>query len=84
MAINPLQKPIDYAGMFPQVDIGKGIEELSDTIIKAKEASDLRTQAAQYKVDLEETINNPTQEKFAQFTLKYPKQYQSTEAARKA
>ena len=84
MAINPLQKPIDYAGMFPQVDIGKGIEELSDTIIKAKEASDLRTQAAQYRTDLEETINNPTQEKFAQFTLKYPKQYQSTEAARKA
>jgi 2C-methyl-D-erythritol 2,4-cyclodiphosphate synthase len=84
MAINPLQKPIDYAGMFPQVDIGKGIEELSDTIIKAKEASDLRTQAEQYRTDLEETINNPTQEKFAQFTLKYPKQYQSTEAARKA
>jgi hypothetical protein len=84
MAINPLQKPIDYAGMFPQVDIGKGIEDLGEAFAKRQERVALEEQAAAYRTDLEETINNPTQEKFAQFTLKYPKQYQSTEAARKA
>jgi 2C-methyl-D-erythritol 2,4-cyclodiphosphate synthase len=84
MAINPLQKPIDYAGMVPQVNISQGIEDLGAAFAKRQERVALEEQAAAYRTDLEETINNPTQEKFAQFTLKYPKQYQSTEAARKA
>lgn len=84
MAINPLQKPIDYLGMMPQVNIGQGIEELGAAFAKRQDRVAAEEQAAQYSADLAEAINNPTQEVFAQLILKHPKQYQAFDTARKA
>jgi len=84
MAINPLQRPIDYAGMTPQVNIGQGIEDLGAAFAKRQERVDAEAQAEAYKTDVTDLLGNPSQEKFLQFTIKHPKQYQSTEAARKA
>ena len=84
MAINPLQKPIDYAGMVPQVNISQGIEDLGAAFAKRKERIDAETQAAQYATDLADVIADPKQEKFAQLILKHPKQYQAFDAARKS
>jgi hypothetical protein len=83
MAINPLQKPIDYAGMVPQINIGQGIEELGTAFAKRQERIDAETKAAEYATDLADVIADPKQEKFAQLILKHPKQYQAFDAARK-
>jgi hypothetical protein len=83
MAINPLQKPIDYAGMVPQVNIGQGIEDLGTAFAKRQERVTAEAQAAQYATDLADAIADPKQEKFAQLILKHPKQYQAIDAARK-
>lgn len=83
MAINPLQKPIDYAGMMPQVNIGQGIEDLGTAFAKRQERVTAEAQAAQYATDLADAIADPKQEKFAQLILKHPKQYQAIDAARK-
>jgi hypothetical protein len=84
MAINPLQKPIDYLGMVPQVDIGQGIEKLGAAFSKRQESIDTEAKAAQYRADLDGLINNPTDENFIKFSMDYPKQFQATESARKA
>ena len=84
MAINPLQKPIDYAGMFPQVDIGKGIEDLGEAFAKRQERVALEEQAAAYRTDLEATLADPSQTKWNQMIAKYPKQYQAFDTARKS
>ena len=51
MAINPLQRPIDYAGMVPQVNIGQGIEELGAAFAKRQERIDAEAQQAQFAID---------------------------------
>ena len=84
MAINPLQKPIDYAGMVPQVNISQGIEDLGAAFAKRQERVTAEAQAAQYATDLADAIADPKQEKFAQLILKHPKQYQAIDTARKS
>lgn len=84
MAINPLQKPIDYAGMTPQVNIGQGIEDLGAAFAKRQERIDAEAQAEAYKTDLTDVLANPTQTKWAEMIAKHPKQYQAFDAARKS
>jgi hypothetical protein len=84
MAINPLQKPIDYAGMVPQVNISQGIEDLGAAFAKRQERITAEAQAAEYAADLADAIADPKQEKFAQLILKHPKQYQAIDTARKS
>jgi hypothetical protein len=81
MAINPLQKPIDYLGMVPQVDIGQGIENLGAAFAKRQERIDAEAQAAVYKTDLEATLADPSQTNWAILAAKYPKNYQGYKAA---
>jgi hypothetical protein len=91
MAINPLQKPIDYAGMTPQVNIGQGIEDLGTAFVKRQERIDAETkqaeaeaQQAQYAADLEATLADPSQTKWNEMIAKHPKQYQAFDTARKS
>lgn len=84
MAINPLQKPIDYAGMVPQVNISQGIEDLGEAFAKRQERVALEEQAAAYRTDLEATLADPSQTKWNQMIAKYPKQYQAFDTARKS
>ena len=81
MAINPLQRPIDYAGMTPQVDIGKGIEELGAAFAKRQERIEAEAQAEAYKTDLQAAIDNPIQESWAKLSVKYPKNFQAFKSA---
>ena len=67
MAINPLQRPIDYAGMTPQVNIGQGIEDLGAAFAKRQERIDAEAQQAQFAIDLAEYNQNPTAQNTAVF-----------------
>ncbi len=83
MAINPLQRPIDYAGMTPQVNIGQGIEELGAAFAKRQERIDAEAQAEAYKTDLQAAIDNPSQAKWNEMIAKHPKQFQAFDTVRK-
>jgi hypothetical protein len=72
MAINPLQRPIDYAGMTPQVNIGQGIEDLGAAFAKRQERIDAEAQQAQFAIDLAEYNQNPTAQNTAVFITKHP------------
>jgi hypothetical protein len=72
MAINSLQRPIDYAGMTPQVNIGQGIEELGAAFAKRQERIDAEAQQAQFAIDLAEYNQNPTAQNTAVFITKHP------------
>jgi hypothetical protein len=67
--------------MFPQVDIGKGIEDLGEAFAKRQERVALEEQAAVYKTDLEATLADPSQTNWAILAAKYPKNYQGYKTA---
>lgn len=83
MAINQLQAPINYMGMMPQVDIGRGIAEFGQVIQERKQAEQLQLQQQQYAKDLQNAINNPTQKTWSEMIAKYPKNREAFESARK-
>lgn len=74
MAINPLQPPTNYMAMLPQVNIGQGFADLGKALQERKERTQVEEQRQQYATDLQNAINNPTQETWAQMIAKYPKQ----------
>ena len=68
MAINPLQQPINYGGMAPQVNIGQQFAELGQALADRQKRSQLQEAKveadrlkAKYATDLQATIDNPTQ-----------------------
>lgn len=87
MAINQLQAPINYMGMMPQVDIGRGIAEFGQVIQERRQAEQLQLQKQQqeqqYAADLQNAINNPTQKTWSEMIAKYPKNREAFESARK-
>lgn len=74
MAINPLQPPVNYMAMMPQVNIGQGFAELGQALAQRKERQQAEELRQQYATDLQNAINNPTQATWAQMIAKYPKQ----------
>lgn len=74
MAINPLQPPINYAGMLPQVNLGQGLSELGDVFAASNKQKESDALKAQYSQDLKNTLSNPTPQAFAALTAKYPQQ----------
>jgi hypothetical protein len=74
MAINPLQPPINYAGMVPQINIGQQFAELGQVLAERQKRTQAEEMKAAYAADLQAVLNNPSMKAFNDFSLKYPQQ----------
>ena len=74
MAINPLQPPINYAGMFPQINIGQQFAELGQVLAERQKRTQAEEVKAAYATDLQGVLDNPSMKAFNNFALKYPQQ----------
>jgi len=74
MAINPLQAPINYAGMVPQINIGQQFSELGQVLAERQKRTQAEEIKKTYAIDLQGVINDPSMKKFNDFSLKYPQQ----------
>ena len=74
MAINPLQAPINYAGMVPQINIGQQFSELGQVLAERQKRTQAEEIKKTYAIDLQGVINDPSMKKFNNFSLKYPQQ----------
>jgi hypothetical protein len=74
MAINPLQQPINYAGMIPQVNIGQQFAELGQVLAERQKRTQAEEVKKAYATDLQAVLDNPSMKAFNDFSLKYPQQ----------
>jgi len=74
MAINPLQPPVNYLGMIPQLDLAKQFEGFGEALAERQKRTQTEEVKAAYKTDLQEVLNNPSMKAFNDFSLKYPQQ----------
>lgn len=74
MAINPLQPPINYAGMVPQINIGQQFAELGQVLAERQKRTQAEEVKAAYSTDLQAVLDNPSMKAFNNFSLKYPQQ----------
>ena len=74
MAINPLQAPINYAGMVPQINIGQQFSELGQVLVERQKRTQAEEIKKTYAIDLQGVINDPSMKNFNTFSLKYPQQ----------
>jgi|688.fasta_scaffold284988_1 hypothetical protein len=74
MAINPLQSPINYAGMIPQVNIGQQFAELGQVLAERQKRTQAEEVKKAYATDLQAVLDNPSMKAFNDFSLKYPQQ----------
>ena len=74
MAINPLQPPINYAGMIPQINIGQQFAELGQVLVERQKRTQAEEVKAAYAADLKSVLDNPSMKAFNDFSLKYPQQ----------
>jgi hypothetical protein len=74
MAINPLQPPINYAGMIPQVNIGQQFAELGQVLVERQKRTQAEEVKKVYATDLQAVLDNPSMKAFNDFSLKYPQQ----------
>ena len=74
MAINPLQPPINYAGMIPQVNIGQQFAELGQVLVERQKRTQAEELKKVYATDLQAVLDNPSMKAFNDFSLKYPQQ----------
>lgn len=83
MAINPLQAPINYMGMIPQVDLGEQFASFGQALAKRQERIQKQELQQQYSQDLQNALANPTQKTWSEMVAKYPQQREAFEAVRK-
>ena len=69
MAINPLQAPINYMGS--QINLSEQFSGLGEALQKRQVRVNLEDQQKQYVADFTETINDPSQQKFANLLAKH-------------
>jgi hypothetical protein len=74
MAINPLQPPINYMGMAPQIDLAKQFEGFGQALAERQKRTQAEETKALYTADLERVLNNPSISEFNKFAIKYPQQ----------
>jgi hypothetical protein len=74
MAINPLQPPINYAGMIPQINIGQQFAELGQVLAERQKLTQAEELKKTYATDLQAVLDNPSMKAFNDFSLKYPQQ----------
>jgi hypothetical protein len=83
MAINPLQAPINYAGMVPQVNIAQQFAEFGQVLADRQKRVQAEKLKEEYKTDLEAAIANPTQETWSKMIAKYPQHREAFAEVRK-
>jgi hypothetical protein len=83
MAINPLQPPINYAGMVPQVNIAQQFAEFGQVLVDRQKRVQAEKVKEEYKTDLQAAIANPTQETWSNMIAKYPQQREAFAEVRK-
>lgn len=83
MAINPLQAPINYAGMVPQINIGQQFAEFGQALAERQKNIQAQDLKAAYSLDLSNAIKNPTQETWSGMIAKYPQAREAFTEARK-
>ena len=83
MAINPLQAPINYAGMAPQINISKEFAEFGQVLAERQQRIQAQEAKEAYAADLQAVQANPTQEAFSGLILKYPQHREAFAEARK-
>jgi len=84
MAINPLQPPINYMGS--QINLSEQFSGLGEALQQRQARNLLEDQQKQYVTDFTETINDPSQQKFANLLAKHgksPAMVSAIEGARK-
>jgi len=74
MAINPLQPPVNYAGMVPQINIGQQFAELGQVLAERQKRTQAEEVKKAYATDLQAVLDNPSMKAFNDFSLKYPQQ----------
>jgi len=74
MAINPLQPPVNYLGMIPQLDLAKQFEGFGEALAERQKRTKTEEVKAAYATDLQAVLNNPSMKAFNDFSLKYPQQ----------
>jgi len=74
MAINPLQPPVNYLGMIPQLDLAKQFEGFGEALVERQKRTKTEEVKAAYATDLQTVLNNPSMKAFNDFSLKYPQQ----------
>ena len=74
MAINPLQPPVNYLGMIPQLDLAKQFEGFGEALAERQKRTQAEEVKIAYKSDLQAVLNNPSMKAFNEFVLKYPQQ----------
>ena len=74
MAINPLQPPVNYLGMIPQLDLAKQFEGFGEALAERQKRTKTEEVKAAYATDLQTVLNNPSMKAFNDFSLKYPQQ----------
>ena len=83
MAINPLQPPINYAGMVPQVNIAQQFAEFGQVLVDRKKRIQAEEVKKVYATDLQAALANPTQETWSNMIAKYPQQREAFAEVRK-
>lgn len=83
MAINPLQPPINYAGMDPEINIGQQFSELGKVLAERQKRMQAEEVKKNYATDLQAAIDNPTQKTWSDMIAKYPQQREAFTEARK-
>ena len=81
--INPLQAPINYMGMIPQVNLGQEFAEFGQALAQRQERIKKQEFQKQYSQDLQSAIATPTQKTWNDMIAKYPQQREAFESARK-
>ncbi len=83
MAINPLQAPINYMGMIPQVNLGQEFAEFGQALAQRQERIKKQEFQKQYSQDLQSALATPTQKTWSDMIAKYPQQREAFAEARK-
>jgi hypothetical protein len=88
MAINPFAQPINYSAQFVDLNpafraAGEGFRAIGEGMQERAKQEEAMTLKAQYATDLQNALNNPTQETWSQMIAKYPQQREAFAEARK-
>jgi hypothetical protein len=72
MAINPLQAPVNYMAMTPQVDLGKSFSELGQVLAQRQQQQQAQEVKQQFANDLQAAQTDGSQKAWLGMIAKYP------------
>ena len=72
MSINPLQAPVNYMAMTPQVDLGRSFSELGQVLAKRQQRQQAQEVKQQFANDLQAAQTDGSQKAWLGMIAKYP------------